>query len=171
MKVVSLVLFVLALPMSGYGQRASQDISPAQLQTVIDLPLNQAVKQRETYKAPLKAAYDRQITITGKDCQAESKEGQQPYNVCMGQAWVQADKDFAAFYRNLQMLCHNQDELSTLQDSQRAWVTYADSAMKAAHACWPDGTGAPGFAAEVYLSLVRNHMRELNEICGLNISQ
>src|ERR1039458_2466671 len=71
MKVVSLVLFVLALPMFCYGQRASQDISPAQLQTVIDLPLNQAVKQRETYKAPLKAAYDRQITITGKDCAAE----------------------------------------------------------------------------------------------------
>jgi uncharacterized protein YecT (DUF1311 family) len=171
MKVVSLVLFVLALPMFCYGQRASQDISPAQLQTVIDLPLNQAVKQRETYKAPLKAAYDRQITITGKDCQAESKDGQQPYNVCMGQAGVQADKDFAAFYRNLQMLCHDQDQLSTLQDSQRAWVTYADSAMKAARACWPDGTGAPGFAAEVYLSLVRNHMRELNEIYGQNISQ
>src|ERR1035441_862825 len=109
MKVVSLVLFVLALPMFCYGQRASQDISPAQLQTVIDFPLNQAVKQRETYKAPLKAAYDRQITITGKDCQAESKDGQQPYNVCMGQAGVQADKDFAAFYRNLQMLCHDQD--------------------------------------------------------------
>ena len=35
----------------------------------------------------------------------------------------------------------------------------------------PDGTGAPGFAAEVYLSLVRNHMRELNEIYGQNISQ
>jgi uncharacterized protein YecT (DUF1311 family) len=171
MKVVFLIFCVLALPLFCRGQHGSEDISPAQLQTVIDLPLGQAVEQRETYKAPLKAAYDRQITMAGKDCQAESKAGQQPYNVCMGQADGQADKDFAAFYRNLQMLCHNQDDLSALQASQRAWLTYADSAMKAAHACWPDGSGAPGFAAQVYLSLVRNHMRELNEIYGLNIAQ
>jgi hypothetical protein len=36
---------------------------------------------------------------------------------------------------------------------------------------WPNGTGAPGFAGEVHLSLVRDHMRELHEIYGLNIAQ
>src|ERR1035441_9994178 len=92
MKVVSLIFCALALPLFCNGQHASEDISPAQLQTVIDLPLGQAVEQRETYKAPLRAAYDRQITMTGKDCQAESEAGQQPYNVCMGQADVQADR-------------------------------------------------------------------------------
>jgi uncharacterized protein YecT (DUF1311 family) len=170
MKSISAV-FALALPLFCYGQHISEDISAAQLQTVLDLPLAQAVEQRQTYKPFLKAAYDRQITATGKDCQNESTTGQQPYNICMGQADAQADKDFAVFYKNLQMLCHTQEQLSTLQASQRVWVIYRDSAMKATHASWPDGSGAPGFAAGVYLSLVRNHMRELNEIYGLNISQ
>jgi uncharacterized protein YecT (DUF1311 family) len=171
MKVLSLILCGLAVPLFCRGQHPPEDISPAQLQTVIGLPLRQAVERRETYKAPLKTAYDRQIAMTGKDCEAESKSGQQPYNVCMGEADVQADKDFAVFYRNLQMLCGNQEELSTLQASERAWQAYADAAMKATHANWPEGSGAPGFAAQVYLSLVRNHMRELNEIYGLNIAQ
>jgi uncharacterized protein YecT (DUF1311 family) len=171
MRLVFLILFVFAFPVFCEGQRPSQDISAARLQTVIDLPLNRAVQQRETYKVPLKAAYDRQIAMTGKDCQRESEKGQQPYNVCMGQAEGQADKDFAAFYANLQMLCHDQNQLTTLQNSQRAWATYADSAIQAAHASWPDGSGAPGFAAAVYVSLVRNRMRELNEIYGLNIAQ
>jgi uncharacterized protein YecT (DUF1311 family) len=171
MRLIFLILSVFAFPMFCEGQGPSQDTSPAQLQTVIDLPLNRAVQQREAYKAPLKAAYDRQIKMTGKDCQPESEKGQQPYNVCMGQAEGQADKDFAAFYGNLQMLCHDQNQLTTLQNSQRAWVAYADSAMKAAHASWSEGSGAPGFAAAVYLSLVRNRMRELNEIYGLNIAQ
>jgi uncharacterized protein YecT (DUF1311 family) len=169
MKVVSLIFCALAAPLS-YGQHAS-DISAAQLQAVINLPLGQAVAQRETFKAPLKAAYDRQMAMTGKDCEAESKAGQQPYNICMGQADTQADQDFAVFYRNLQMVCHSQDQLSTMQASQKAWLTYADSAMKAAHASWADGSGAPGFAAGVYLSLRRDRMRELNEIYGLNIAQ
>jgi hypothetical protein len=33
-----------------------------------------------------------------KDCEAESKQGQQPYNICIGQAEKQADNDFAIFY-------------------------------------------------------------------------
>ncbi len=64
-----------------------------------------------------------------------------------------------------------QDELTTLQVSHKAWLSYEESAMKAAHAAWPDGSGAPGFAAQVYLSLLRDHMRELNEIYGLNVAQ
>jgi hypothetical protein len=43
--------------------------------------------------------------------------------------------------------------------------------MKATRAAWPDGTGASGFASQVYLSLVRDHMRELNGIYSLNIAQ
>jgi hypothetical protein len=54
------------------------------------------VQQRETYKVRLKAAYDRQIKMTDKDYETESKEGQQAYNVCMGQAEAQEDKDFAS---------------------------------------------------------------------------
>lgn len=154
-----------------YSQAASDDISPAQLQAVLNLPLSQAVMQRERYKAPLKSAYDRQNALRDKDCQAQSEAGQQPYNVCMGEATEQADQDFAIFYKNLQMLCHAQDELATLQVSHKTWLSYKDSAMKAAHAAWPKGTGAPGFAAQVYLSLVRDHMRELREIYGLNIAQ
>ncbi len=107
MKIVVGSLMALVCLMVCHGQTASDDISPAQLQTLLNLPLNQAVKQRETYKAPLKSAYERQIAMAGKDCQAESKVGQQPYNVCMGEADEQADKDFAIFYKNLQMLCHD----------------------------------------------------------------
>jgi uncharacterized protein YecT (DUF1311 family) len=165
------VLLVFAWPAFCYGQTAIQDISSSQLQAVNDLQLDQAVKLRETYKAPLKSAYKRQISMTGKDCLAESQNGQQPYNICMGQASQHTDEDYAIFYNNLQMLCHDQDELTTLQAFEKAWQTYKDSAIKARHAAWPDGTGAPGFASQVYLSVVRDHMRELGEIYGLNIAQ
>ena len=171
MKFKAGVILVLALPAFCYAQTTARDISPAQLQAVIGLPLNQAVKQRETYKGPLKSSYEHQISMIGKDCQAEIKQGQQPYNICMGQANEQADKDYAIFYNNLQMLCHDQDQLTTLQASEMAWQIYKDSVLKATHASWPDGTGASGFAGEVYLSLVRDHMRELDEIYGLNIAQ
>ncbi len=169
MKIAAGIVFVLALPALCHAQAQTQDIAPSQLQTVIGLPLNQAVKQREIYKAPLKSAYDRQMATADKDCQAV--QGQQPYNVCMGHVSVQADKDFAIFYNNLQMLCHNQDQLATLQASEKTWLTYKDSAMKATFAAWPDGTGASGFAGGVYVSLVRNRMRELDGIYSLNIAQ
>ncbi len=109
--------------------------------------------------------------MTGKDCQAESQKGQQPYNICMGQACQHADEDNAIFYNNLQLLCHDQDQLTTLQAFEKAWRIYKESAIKATHAAWPDGTGASGFASQVYLSMVRDHMRELDEIYGLNIAQ
>jgi uncharacterized protein YecT (DUF1311 family) len=166
-----MVTLLLAFPAFSCAQTKTQDISRAQLQAVIDLPLNQAVKLRENYKRPLKSAYDRQVAMTGKDCQPESKQGQQPYNICMGQASEQADTDFAIFYNNLQMLCHDQRQLETLQEFEKTWLTYRDSAIKATHASWPDGTGASGFASEVYLSVIRNHMRELAKIYGLNIAQ
>jgi len=129
------------------------------------------VKLRETYKAPLRAAYDRQSGKAGQDCQAESNNGQQPYNICMGRVADEAEKDFDVFYSNLQMLCHDRNQLSTLQDSQKNWLAYKDSALKAARALWPEGSGAPGFLAEVHLRLVRYHMRELNETYALNIAQ
>jgi len=171
MKCRTLVLLIFVSSACSHAQITSKNISAAQLQAVIGLPLDQAVKLRETYKIPLKSAYARQIALVGRDCQAESDQGQQPYNICMGQAEVQADKDFAIFYNNLQMLCHDQDQLTTLQAFEAIWQVYKDSAMKATHASWPDGTGAPGFASQVYLSLLRNHMRELDEIYDLNISQ
>ena len=167
MKLVIGSLIAITLSVFCAAQSAAQDISREQLQTIISLPLNQAVKQREPYKLPLKSAYDRQVAAIGHDCQAENKEGQQPYNVCMGTATGYADNDFAIFYKNLQMLCHDPGELTTLQSAHRAWLSYREKALEAARL---GGTGAPGFAAGVYLSLVRDHMRELYEIYGLNIS-
>ncbi|MBB5060471.1 hypothetical protein HDF16_005207 [Granulicella aggregans] len=46
-----------------------------------------------------------------------------------------------------------------------------DSTMKATRAAWPDGSATSGFAGQVYLYLVRNYMRLLDEIYDLNISQ
>ena len=89
----------------------------------------------------------------------------------MGRVADEAEKDFDVFYSNLQMLCHDRNQLSTLQDSQKNWLAYKDSALKAARALWPEGSGAPGFLAEVHLRLVRYHMRELNETYALNIAQ
>ncbi|WP_221312825.1 lysozyme inhibitor LprI family protein [Granulicella aggregans] len=137
-----------------------------ELQSVIGLPLSQAVAAREVYKKPLKAALARQA---GTACQTTS--GQQPYNVCMGKEDETAYSDFAIFYNNLQMLCHDQDQLLTLQQSEKQWKAYSDSTMKATRAAWPDGTAAPGVAGQVYLSLVRDYMRLLVEIYDLNISQ
>jgi uncharacterized protein YecT (DUF1311 family) len=111
------------------------------------------------------------MTISGKDCEVEAKLGQQPYNICMGEADEQADRDYATFYNNLQLLCHDQDQLRTLQSSEKAWQTYRDAMAKATDSSWPEGTGAPGFAGEVRLLLLRNRMRELYKIYGLNITQ
>ena len=171
MKCGALVFLILASTTCSHAQTTPKNISAAQLQAIIGLHLDQAIKFRATYKEPLKSAYARQMALVGRDCQAESNQGQQPYNICMGQAGVQADKDYAIFYNNLQMLCHNQDQLTTLQEFEATWQAYKDSAMKATHSSWPDGTGASGFAGEVYLSLLRNHMLELDEIYGLNIAQ
>jgi uncharacterized protein YecT (DUF1311 family) len=171
MKRGALFLLVFAAPACSHGQTVLENIPPAQLQAVIDLPLDQAVQRREVYKGPLKSAYARQMAFSGKDCETEAAHGQQQYNICMGQADEEADKDLAIFYNNLQMLCRDQHELATLQDSEKIWKLYSDSAMKAANAAWPSGSGAPGFAGEVHLSLIRDYMRELNEIYGLNISQ
>ncbi len=169
-KILTGLLLVITV-LTCKAQTATQNISPAKLQAVLNLPINQAVERRNVYKAPLRAAYHRQIALIGKDCTAEVAQGQQPYNICMGEADEQAERDDAVFYSNLQMLCHDQEQLKTLQASEAKWRTYRDSEMQAAHAAWPDGTGAPGFAGEVYLRLVRDHMRELHDIYSLNISQ
>jgi uncharacterized protein YecT (DUF1311 family) len=164
--ILSLALIALA---RCNAQTPVQVVSPSQLQAVNGLPLNQAVEAREAYKKPLKSAYARQMGQAGKDC--EATQGQQPYNVCIGKASELADGDFRTFYNNLQMLCHNRDQLLTLQQSETQWKAYSDSTMKAARAAWPNGTGAPGFVGQVYLSLLRDYMRQLHEIYSLNIAQ
>ena len=101
----------------------------------------------------------------------EADQGQQPFNICIGQADEQARKDYATFYNNLQMLCHDQDQLIALQMSEASWISYRENAMKAANVSWPDGTASPGVVGRVYLSLVRDRMNELYETYDLNISQ
>lgn len=169
MKIAALLSFTLIMSARCIAQTPLKTVSVSELQSVTGLPLNQAVAARETYKKPLKLAFARQMDQAGKDCQNTS--GQQPYNVCIGEADEAADGDFATFYNSLQMLCHDQDQLLTLQQSEKQWKAYIDSAMKAARSAWPDGSGAPGFAGQVYLSLVRDYMRELSEIYSLNIAQ
>lgn len=169
MKCRVFVLLMFASAACSYAQTVPQNISPTQLQAVLDLPPGQAVARRETYKPPLRAAYARQMALVSKDC--EDVQGQQPYNICMGRADEQADEDFAAFYNNLQMLCHDQNQLATLQAFQATWLGYRGSAMKVTRTVWPNGTAAPGVEGRVYLSLVRNQMRLLDEIYDLNISQ
>jgi hypothetical protein len=171
MKCGVVFLVCASAAVSCHAQTTPQNISPAELQAVIRLPLGQAVKLREPYKGPSKSAYARQIAPEGEDCNAKSDQRQQPYNVYMGHAAEQADRDFAVFYNNLQMLCHDQAQSATLQFFESTWQVYKNSAMQATNALWPDGTGAPGFAGQVYLPLVRNQMRELNEINGLNIAR
>jgi len=163
------IVVLLAVPTCCKAQAKPENISPSRLQAILDLPLSKAVEERAVYKVPLKSAYQRQML--DKDCEVESNQGQQPYNICMGNADEQADKDYAIFYNNLQLLCHDQDQLRTLQSSEQAWRTYRDAMGKATQASWPEGTGAPGFAGEVHLLLLRNRMRELYQIYGLNITQ
>ena len=169
MKFAALLALALFMSARCNGQTSVKTVSLNELQSVIGLPLSQAVAAREVYKKPLKAALARQAGQAGNACRTAA--GQQPYNVCMGKEDEMADSDFAIFYNNLQMLCHNQAELETLQQSEKQWKVYSDSTMKATRAAWPDGTAAPGVAAQVYLSLVRDYMRQLNEIYDLNISQ
>ena len=165
------VIFLLAMPICCNAQTTPEDVSPSRLQAIIDLPLSEAIGQRAIYKVPLKSAYKRQTGMLDKDCEAEANQGQQPYNICIGKAEEQTARDYATFYDNLQLLCHDQDQLSTLQSSEKAWRMYRDAMEKATQASWSDGTGAPGFAGEVHLLLIRNRMRELYKIYGLNIAQ
>jgi uncharacterized protein YecT (DUF1311 family) len=162
MKLHLVIIFSLAVPAISSAQSVPEDISPSRLQAILGLPLNEAIKQRAIYKEPLRSAYERQISMSNKDCSVEINQGQQPYNICIGRAAEQTDNDYAIFYNNLQLLCHDQDQLKTLQDSEKVWRTYRDALEKATHASWPEGTGAPGFGGEVYLLLVRNRMRELS---------
>lgn len=171
MKLSLVVIFLLAVPALCNAQSTPENISPSRLQAIIDLPLNEAIKQREIYKAPLKSAFERQMAMSDKDCEAEAKRGQQPYNICIGKAEEQTDNDYSSFYNNLQLLCHDQDQLRTLQSSELAWQTYRDAMGTATHASWSEGSGASGFAGEVHLLLLRNRMRELYKIYGLNVAQ
>jgi hypothetical protein len=41
------IILLLALPAFCYAQRMPEDISQSQLQAIISLPLDQAIKQRE----------------------------------------------------------------------------------------------------------------------------
>jgi uncharacterized protein YecT (DUF1311 family) len=163
-----LALAFLALPGLCWAQ-TPQDIPISRLHSVLDLPLDQAVKQRETYKQPLKAAYERQTALIQKDCQLESQ--QLAYNICMGQASEQADKDYATFYNNLQMLCHNDEQLAGLQAFEKVWLVYRNGGVKATRFSWPNGTAASGVVSRVYLSMVRQHMSVLLQIYDLNVSQ
>ncbi len=169
MKTAASFCFALIMCCNCHAQTSVKTVSLSELESINGLPLDKAVAARQVFKKPLQAAYARQIEQAGKDCQPDS--GQQPYNVCIGKASVVADSDFAVFYNNLQMLCHDQEQLVTLQDSEKRWAAYRDSAMNAAHAACLNGTGASSFASQVYLSLIRGHMRELDEIYGLDISQ
>jgi uncharacterized protein YecT (DUF1311 family) len=170
MKILTVLLF-LATVFSCAAQTDQQDVRPSQLKALLDLPLEQAVQKRKLYQAPLKIAYTRQSSLAGKDCAAEVDHGQQPFNICIGQADDQARKDYATFYNNLQMLCHNQEQLIALQMSESSWISYRDNAMKAAQVSWADGTAASGVIGRVYLSLLRDRMNELYETYELNISQ
>lgn len=164
-------LVLLGIDISCSAQDGKENIAPAQPQRVLDLSLTQAVQKRMAYKERLKLAYSRQTALSGKDCEAESKQGQQPYNICMGLATEGANRDYAIFYNNLQMLCHDQSQMTALQSSETSWAAYRESALRATHASWPDGTGASGFASQVNLLLIRDRMHELFEIFGLNIDQ
>ena len=165
------IIVLLAVPSCCNGQATLENISPSRLQAILDLPLSKAVEERAIYKVPLKSAYQRQITMSDKDCAIEANQGQQPYNICIGKADEQADRDYATFYNNLQLLCRDQDQLRTLQSSEQAWRAYLNAMEKARHASWPEGTGAPGFASDVHLFLMRSRMRELYKIYALNIAQ
>lgn len=170
MKVLTVLLFVAAV-LSCAAQTNSQDVRPSQLKALLDLPLEQAVQKRKLYQESLKAVYARQSSLAGTDCATEIDHGQQPFNLCIGQADDQARKDFATFYGNLQMLCHSQEQLIALQMSEASWNSYRDNALKAAQVSWADGTAASGVIGRVYLSLLRDRMNELSETYDLNISQ
>jgi hypothetical protein len=85
MKCVVLSLLVLAMRPCN-AQTSPQNISSAQLQVLLNLPLNQAVEHRNTYKELLTAAYHRQVARDGRDCQTEAAKGQQPYKICI--VWI-----------------------------------------------------------------------------------
>jgi uncharacterized protein YecT (DUF1311 family) len=153
------------------AQTEPHDITPAQLRAITALPSTEAIHQRQLHKAPLRAAYERQIASEDKDCLAEARQGQQPYNICMGRAEDRANQDFAEFYEHLQRLCWNESQLSALQSSERSWKRYEINAIHAAEVNWSDGTGRSGFLSQVHLSLLRDRMKELYQVYGLNIAQ
>jgi hypothetical protein len=142
MKLILGFFFLLSVSIYGHTQTTPKDISSSRLQSIIDLPLNEAIKQRAIYKVPLKSAYARQLAMSDKACEVEANQGQQPYNICMGKAEEQIDEDYASFYNNLQLLCHDQEQLRTLQSSEKVWLTYLDAMEKSDASLMVGGDGS-----------------------------
>jgi hypothetical protein len=74
MKLILGFFFLLSVPIYGHTQTTPKDISPSRLQSIIDLPLNEAIKQRAIYKVPLKSAYARQLAMSDKACEVEANQ-------------------------------------------------------------------------------------------------
>jgi hypothetical protein len=67
------IIFLLAVSALCNAQTMPKNISPSQLQAIIDLPPSEAVKQREIYKVPLKFAYERQMAMSDRDLRGRSQ--------------------------------------------------------------------------------------------------
>jgi hypothetical protein len=147
--------------------------------------------QRNLLRAQAKEAIDAEI--------ARDKAGDCPgahtdydFNTCFGEAVARADQHLKTFEDALGAILALYETLdssppgppapgiggpkrTSVQDAEefshleKLWHTYLDAASAAASHQFDGETGAPSFELETHLRLVRNHMRELNMLYGIEL--
>ncbi len=102
-----------------------------------------------------------EIAKANHDC--EDVQGQQPYNICMGEASATLERDYKTFYNNLRVLLAPVF-LKGLDDSEALWLKYREQICNAAYEQFTGGTAAPGAQAGCYLQVTRAHMQTLRNV-------
>jgi Lysozyme inhibitor LprI len=144
--------------------------------------------KRQQLRAQAKAAFDAEAAREkGGDCR--EAQNTQEFNTCFGDAVTIADQHLEAYEEALEAILalHDPDQPSTpsvgiagpvqtpQQDAtefdhlEQLWHTYLDAASTAAFHQFDGGTGGPSFGLETHLRLVRNHLRELNTLYGIEL--
>jgi uncharacterized protein YecT (DUF1311 family) len=119
------------------------------------------------------------------DCLEAGKEGQQPYNACLGkeEEITRANyRDYSQAFRAIFALVdpgtdydalgatgrrpRPEDAVRRFDEIERDWSTYLDHTCSLATDRWRGGTIAPSEGSRCELKLMRNHMRELGGILG-----
>jgi uncharacterized protein YecT (DUF1311 family) len=112
--------------------------------------------------------YKDQSAKSGHDC--EHIQGQQPYNICMGEASAQLEQDYRTFYNDLRALLPA-NVLKPVEDAEKQWLQYREQICRAAYEQFAGGTAAPGAESSCYLQVTRSHMETLYTAFGLALSQ
>ncbi|MGI4829819.1 MAG: hypothetical protein ACRYFU_16735 [Janthinobacterium lividum] len=148
--------------------------------------------KRTQLRALAEDAFKAEMILEKKgDC--TSAQTDYEFNVCFGRAVDVADQHMKTYEQALSQLLVLEPPGATLsntpsmpgpagpsrtpaqdliefQNIEELWHTYLKAAPEAAFHQFDGGTGGPSFELETHLRLVRDHLRELNDIYGMTLT-